>query len=230
MQASGVKVGCQWLRLRPRRLIPVVLAVGRALGRLNVERAMAIGFFVAFGTLWFAVSLLVAHIGDWSTLARHYPNMVLPTLRNFYMSSGYVGSVSYRSCLVLRVCETGIRLSVCFRFASVIHRFSFLGRSFTISLRIARGFIRSCTPSWAGRWLEQLAFPFAFVSTCRRRDRPDRLGSVLTWHLLGSENVSCAMPEPARAPESPIRSETNGCVLGGDPVTLVVRHQGFPNP
>jgi hypothetical protein len=88
------------------------LAVGRALGRVNVERAMAIGVFVAFGTLWFAVSLLLSHIGDWSTLARHYPNMVLPTLRTFYMSSGYVGAVSYRSCLVLRVCETGLRLSV----------------------------------------------------------------------------------------------------------------------
>ena len=89
-----------------------VLAVGRAAGRLNVESAMAIAFFVAFGTLWCGVSLLLSHIGDWSTLARHYPNMVLPTLRTFYMSSGCVGSVSYRSCLVLRVCETGLRLSV----------------------------------------------------------------------------------------------------------------------
>ena len=29
-------------------------------------------------------------------------------------------------------------------------------------------------------------------------------------------------PEPKRAPESPIRLESSGCVLGGDPVTLVV--------
>ena len=78
--------------------------------------AVVVAFYLAFPAIWIMVSLLLSHIGDWTALARRYRSEAPVEGPTFHMCSGYVGSVCYRSCLVLRMCETGLQLSVLFPF------------------------------------------------------------------------------------------------------------------
>lgn len=77
-----------------------------------MEDLIPIALIVAFPLMWVGISLALAHTGGWAKLARQYPVTLNCTGPTFYFRSGFVGSVSYKSCLVLMTCETGLRLSV----------------------------------------------------------------------------------------------------------------------
>ena len=66
-------------------------------------------FFVA---MWCFVSIVLASIGGWSILARHYPASSGFHGRRFRFRSVQLGSVSYGACLTLGVNAEGLRMSV----------------------------------------------------------------------------------------------------------------------
>lgn len=66
-------------------------------------------FFVA---MWCFVSILLASIGGWRVLARHYPTGSGFHGRSFTFRSAQVGSVSYGACLTLGVNAEGLRMSI----------------------------------------------------------------------------------------------------------------------
>ena len=69
-------------------------------------------FFVFFVLMWLLASLVLAQVGGWAKLAERYATHDSQIGKNYSMRSGYVGSVRYKSCLNLRVCKKGLRLSV----------------------------------------------------------------------------------------------------------------------
>lgn len=71
---------------------------------------------IGFPILWVSISLLISHIGGWAKLAEYYADVRDEQGESYYMRSGYVGVINYRSCLTLRVCKNGLRLSVPFPF------------------------------------------------------------------------------------------------------------------
>ena len=81
-----------------------------------MEKLIPVAFAIGFPVMWVAVSLLLSHMGGWAKLAEHYTDRGEEQGKTYYMRSGYVGAVNYKSCLILRVCENGLRLSVLFPF------------------------------------------------------------------------------------------------------------------
>jgi hypothetical protein len=77
---------------------------------------LPIAFVLLFGVIWAGVCLLLSHMGGWARLAEHYAARDDEPGETHYMCSGAVGWVSYRSCLILRVCDNGLRMSVWFPF------------------------------------------------------------------------------------------------------------------
>lgn len=73
-------------------------------------------FAIAFPFLWVSVSLVLSHLGGWAQLAARYRDNRREPGATYYFRTGAVGAVNYRSCLVLRVCETGLGISVGFPF------------------------------------------------------------------------------------------------------------------
>jgi hypothetical protein len=71
---------------------------------------------VAFPFLWLSLSLVLSHLGGWAHLAARYRDHRREPGATYYFRTGAVGAVNYRWCLVLRVCETGLRMSVWFPF------------------------------------------------------------------------------------------------------------------
>ena len=71
---------------------------------------------VVFPFFWVASSLFFSHLGGWAQLAARYRDNRLESGPTYYFRTGSVGAINYRSCLVLRVCETGLGLSVIFPF------------------------------------------------------------------------------------------------------------------
>jgi hypothetical protein len=81
-----------------------------------MEGFILAAFVIGFPSLWVAVSLLLSRVGGWAQLAERYPVTSPCEGPTFYMQSGSVGLVNYKSCLTLRICATGLRLSVLFPF------------------------------------------------------------------------------------------------------------------
>jgi hypothetical protein len=81
-----------------------------------MDKFFPIAFAIGFPIMWVAVSLVLSHMGGWSKLAEHYADHQHVSGETYYMRSGFVGAINYKSCLNLRVCETGLRLSVLFPF------------------------------------------------------------------------------------------------------------------
>ena len=77
---------------------------------------MPIVFVLGFPVIWVSILLLLSHIGGWARLAKCYIDNGDEPGDTHRMRSGYVGLVNYRSCLNLRVCKSGLRLSVLFPF------------------------------------------------------------------------------------------------------------------
>jgi hypothetical protein len=72
-----------------------------------------LAFFAAF---WAGVCLVVAFAGGWTDLAKTYRDhgsLADKPLKSLYLQTGAVGEMGgYRSCLTLRICESGLRMSV----------------------------------------------------------------------------------------------------------------------
>lgn len=81
-----------------------------------MEKLIPIAFAIGFPIMWVSMSLLLSHMGDWAKLAEQYADSHMEQGETHCMSSGHVGSVNYKSCLILRVCENGLGLSVLFPF------------------------------------------------------------------------------------------------------------------
>ena len=81
-----------------------------------MEKLIPIAFAIGFPIMWVSISVLLSHIGGWAKLAERYRAKGDEPGETYFMRSGFVGSVNYRSCLILRVCENGLRMSVLFPF------------------------------------------------------------------------------------------------------------------
>ena len=81
-----------------------------------MEKFIPVAFAIAFPIMWAAVSLVLAHMGGWSKLAQCYADPGNVIGKTYYMRSGFVGPINYKSCLNLRVSESGLGLSVLFPF------------------------------------------------------------------------------------------------------------------
>ncbi|HPE58972.1 MAG TPA: hypothetical protein PLB10_01435 [Thiolinea sp.] len=81
-----------------------------------MEKFLPILFAISFPIVWVSVSLLLSRLSGWTKLTSHYADNSDKPGKTCYMRSGSVGKVPYRSCLILRTCETGLRLSVLFPF------------------------------------------------------------------------------------------------------------------
>jgi hypothetical protein len=66
-------------------------------------------FFVG---MWSGVCLLLSSLGGWRRLSKSFPATGSPHGTQFYMQTGMVGVVSYRSTLVIHTTPDGFYLSV----------------------------------------------------------------------------------------------------------------------
>lgn len=66
--------------------------------------------------IWGIVSILISHIGGWWALSKRYPADGNCECKTFRMRSGRIGLANYGMCLVLTICESGLRMSVLFPF------------------------------------------------------------------------------------------------------------------
>ena len=86
---------------------------------MPTETLFIIARLIGFAVLWLAALFLISHVGGWAKLAQAYPDAD-PTLsaqgKNYYCRSGAIGPVGYGSCLQIRVCKAGLRLSMLFPF------------------------------------------------------------------------------------------------------------------
>jgi hypothetical protein len=62
--------------------------------------------------LWIAISAFFSYFSGWMDLAKQYSGKGLKGGRFFSFQSAYVGSVSYRSCVFVRLTSAGIAVSV----------------------------------------------------------------------------------------------------------------------
>ncbi|MCA8997545.1 MAG: hypothetical protein KDA80_11170 [Planctomycetaceae bacterium] len=81
-----------------------------------MEKLLLIAGIIGFPIAWGSISVLASHVGGWAKLAAHYTDTRSEQGDTYYMRSGSVGIVKYNACLILRVCENGLRLSVVFPF------------------------------------------------------------------------------------------------------------------
>lgn len=67
---------------------------------------------IAFPIIWAALWLFMSSVGGWKALATRYPDQRGERGASYYLRTGAVGPVDYRSCLILCVCEKGLGMSV----------------------------------------------------------------------------------------------------------------------
>jgi hypothetical protein len=83
------------------------------LGTSNpMNNSLPLLFPFLFIGFWCAVCILFSRIGDWHKLARAFTASNSPHGKRFYMQSGSVGLINYRSCLNVSVTPDGMFLSV----------------------------------------------------------------------------------------------------------------------
>jgi len=80
-----------------------------------MDRLLPFAFFILFPAMWIGISLVLSRMGGWARLAAHYPDAD-DSGTTYRMRSGVVGGVNYKSCLNLRVCDRGLRMSITFPF------------------------------------------------------------------------------------------------------------------
>jgi hypothetical protein len=81
-----------------------------------MEEVLPYLFLLVFPLMWIGISLLLSQLGGWARLAKHFPDDPDAVGTNYRFRSGAIGMANYGSCLSLRVCERGLRLSVLFLF------------------------------------------------------------------------------------------------------------------
>ncbi len=67
---------------------------------------------VALPGTWCGVLWFLAQLGGWSKLAKYYRSDIAVEGGTHRKCSGKVGIVSYKSCLILTFCDSGIRVAV----------------------------------------------------------------------------------------------------------------------
>jgi hypothetical protein len=81
-----------------------------------LELLTGISCLAFFATFWCGVCLVIAFVGGWMDLAKAYRDhgsLADKPIKSLYLQTGAVGEMGgYRSCLTLRICESGLRLSV----------------------------------------------------------------------------------------------------------------------
>ena len=68
-------------------------------------------FPLLFVALWCLMGVLLAWIGGWGVLARHYPARSGSDGRRFWFRSARLGGVNYGGCLTLTVSAAGLRVA-----------------------------------------------------------------------------------------------------------------------
>lgn len=81
-----------------------------------MEKLAPIALLLVFAAMWAAMSLLLSYMGGWASLAEHYRDNGDVRCQTYYMRSGSVGAIDYKSCLIIGVSKPGLRLSVLFPF------------------------------------------------------------------------------------------------------------------
>jgi hypothetical protein len=74
-------------------------------------------FFSFFIPFWLAISLLLALIGRWRSLARYYPYQHETIDKKKIFQSANIAGVSYKSCLIVGGNTQGLYISVFFIFS-----------------------------------------------------------------------------------------------------------------
>ena len=77
---------------------------------------IALGFPIAFGTIWTFVLWIISHVAGWQTLARHYHTTRPFSGKTFRFQSARLNRASYSGVLEIGVNEEGIRLVPFFLF------------------------------------------------------------------------------------------------------------------
>ena len=68
-------------------------------------------FPFAFVAMWLVVTSMLTLMSRWRTITDRYPARDDPPLRTLGFRSGRLGWVDYRSCLTLKACPGGLRVS-----------------------------------------------------------------------------------------------------------------------
>lgn len=71
-----------------------------------------VAFPLVFGMMWCGVLFLLSHLSGWRRLAERYRASGQSGGHEFRWQSGYVGAVSYRNCLNVRVGPSGVSLAL----------------------------------------------------------------------------------------------------------------------
>lgn len=71
-------------------------------------------FPVFFIAIWCGICLLLSRLGGWDKLARsyRYENADIDIIKSFFMQSAGMGQTSYNNCVLIKVAEKGLHLSV----------------------------------------------------------------------------------------------------------------------
>ena len=62
--------------------------------------------------VWYTICLVIARVGGWHSLARHYRASATPAGKRLRMQSARVGWVDYSLCLNICVAEEGLHIAV----------------------------------------------------------------------------------------------------------------------
>ena len=79
---------------------------------------LTVGFLVIFASLWFLITRLLIHLSGWAGLQQDFPDRPDdPTYEKWSMATGSmgrspIGGVSFRNCLVIEACQSGMRAKV----------------------------------------------------------------------------------------------------------------------
>lgn len=65
---------------------------------------------------WWLVLSAIATLGGWTAIARQYRAAGPPTGQSFWFQSARFGWCDYNGCLVIRIADEGVRLSLPFPF------------------------------------------------------------------------------------------------------------------
>jgi hypothetical protein len=85
------------------------------LGLAVPEQVFPFAIVVIFPVFWIGISFILSRVGGWGALAERYPDLGqadVPEAQTFRWRSVGLGAVNYGSCVTLRICDSGIGLSV----------------------------------------------------------------------------------------------------------------------
>jgi hypothetical protein len=79
---------------------------------MDIEKVLLCLFPVFFVGMWSFVLFLLANIGGWSRLARHYQTQTEFAGKKWHFKSGRMGLTNYSACLTVGANNSGLYLAV----------------------------------------------------------------------------------------------------------------------